>query len=438
MITRRSFLQATGAAVAFGSGCTRRARSSVGRAQLRILQASHPVRAFDDWFDGEFAPQWGIEHGVRVVVDYVALADLATVAASQAAARRGHDLVGFLSPPSVYEADVIDHGEVVAEAERQLGPMSEVARRSAFNPASGKYFAFSDNWVPAPVLWRPDLWRSAAGSPATWDGVLQAAPQLKGAGHPLGIGLSQDLDSNTALLSLMAGFGAAVQDEHSRVVIASQETIEAVRFGAELFRTGMTDEVFAWDPTSNNRFLTAGRGSLIVNPISALRSAVTDRPELADRIAASPIPQGPAARRGVPGAVSLYAIWRFSRNQEEAKQFLVHLASHAGEVARRSGFVNVPSFQKAASGLAPLFDGDPILRSAGATAVLAAAEEWSVNVGYPGYANPAVADVLNRFLVPEMFAAVARGRATPEEAVARTEKTVEGIYRNWRARGFIE
>lgn len=437
MITRRSFLQAAaGAAVVASSTGCRGARSPVG-AELRILQASHPVAAFDEWFDGEFTRQWGIEHGVRVVVDHVALADLPAVVASEAAARRGHDLVGFLSPPSVYEADVIDHGEIVGEAERLLGPMSEVARRSAFNPATGKYFAFSDNWVPAPVLWRVDLWDGVGTTPATWFEVLGAAPRLKASGHPLGIGLSQDLDSNMALLSLMACFGGAIQDEQSRVVITGPETIEAVRFGAQLFRAGMTEEVFAWDATSNNRFLTAGRGSLIVNPISALRSAAQDRPELARRIAVGPIPQGPAGRHGLPGGVSLYAIWRFSRHQEEAKRFLVHLAAHAPEVARRSGLVNVPSFRQPASGLAALLDADPVLRSTGASAALTAAENWSVNIGHPGYANPAVADVLNRFLIPEMFATAARGRATAEEAVAQAGKRIEGIYRNWRARGRI-
>ena len=39
-------------------------------------------------------------------------------------------------------------------------------------------------------------------------------------------------------------------------------TVEAVKLGAAIFRAGMTDEVFAWDAASNNRFLAGGQGSL--------------------------------------------------------------------------------------------------------------------------------------------------------------------------------
>lgn len=77
-VTRRSFVQAAGLAVILGSvpGCRGRGRPSAGRSELRILQASHPVAAFDEWVDDEFARQWGEEHGVRVVVDHVGVADL--------------------------------------------------------------------------------------------------------------------------------------------------------------------------------------------------------------------------------------------------------------------------------------------------------------------------------------------------------------------------
>jgi len=50
-----------------------------------------------------------------------------------------------------------------------------------------------------------------------------AAPKLKAAGHPIGIGLSNEIDSNMALMSLMMSFGSYIQDEHARVTINSKE-----------------------------------------------------------------------------------------------------------------------------------------------------------------------------------------------------------------------
>lgn len=69
--------------------------------------------------------------------------------------------------------------------------------------------------------------------------------------------------------------------------------------------------------------------------------------------------------------------------------------------------------------------------------MLSTASEWSVNVGYPGYANPAVAEVVTRSLVPQMFAAVARGQATAKEAVVRAREQIDTVFGRWRSRGLI-
>jgi multiple sugar transport system substrate-binding protein len=291
--------------------------------------------------------------------------------------------------------------------------------------------------VPSPALWRRDLWLALGTTPSTWADIRTAAPALRADGHPVGIGFSQDLDSNSALMSLMAGFGSFVQDEGSRAVIDSPETVEAVRFGADLFRAGMTDEVLGWDATSNNRFLQAGRGSLILNPITALRSTEQDQPDLAGSIAVGPVPAGPAGRKGLAGAVSTYAIWRFARNREAAEQFLVHLAHHGRDIALHSGLVNLPSLAKAAPDLESLISRDPVLQRAGSPAVLAAADQWSVNLGYPGSANPAISDVFNRSVVPQMFARVALRRASPADSVADAGRQIETLYRHWRERHLI-
>lgn len=434
-VTRRSFMAALCGATLVGAipACSGAERGE----RLRILLASHPVPGYDRWFDGEFARPWGEAHGISVVIDRVALNALQAIAASEVAAQRGHDLVGFLAPPSLFEPHLIDHRDIVAEAEAALGPMCDVARRSTFNPSTGRIFAFSDNWVPAPTLWRRDLWQEAGATPGSWQEILTAAPVLKARGYPVGVGLSQDLDSNSALMSMMAAFGSFVQDERSQVVIHSPETVECVRFAAELFRAGMTDEVLGWDAMSNNRFLEAGRGSLIFNPVSVLRSIERDRPELLESISVGPAPTGAHGRKGLAGAVSTYGIWRFARNREAAEQFLLHLSRHGRDVALHSRFVNLPSFATPAAELGSLIAEDPVLRRAGAADVLANAQEWSVNLGFPGSANPAIGDVFNRSLIPEMFARVALGRTSPADAVADGHRQIETIYRTWRERRLI-
>ena len=42
------------------------------------------------------------------------------------------------------------------------------------------------------------------------------------------------------------------------MVINSPETVAAVEFMTKLFKQSMTDEVFSWNPASNNQGLIAG------------------------------------------------------------------------------------------------------------------------------------------------------------------------------------
>jgi multiple sugar transport system substrate-binding protein len=60
-----------------------------------------------------------------------------------------------------------------------------------------------------------------------------------------------------------------------------------------------------------------------------------------------------------------------------------------------------------------------------------------VNLGYPGSANPAISDVFNRSVVPQMFARVALRRASPADSVADAGRQIETLYRHWRERHLI-
>ncbi|MGH2686764.1 MAG: hypothetical protein ACRDJP_14965, partial [Actinomycetota bacterium] len=69
--------------------------------------------------------------------------------------------------------------------------------------------------------------------------------------------------------------------------------------------------------------------------------------------------------------------------------------------------------------------------------VLADAEEWSANVGYQGPASTAIGEVFATFIIPNMFASVARGRSSAQEAVADAEAQIQPIFDKWREEGLI-
>lgn len=456
-LDRRDFLRLAAAGAvcaAAGAGCS--SGSDDGQAQrkagddartggaapkeLRIATWSHFVPAYDTWFDNEFTKRWGEQHDVRVVVDHLPLDELPIRGDSEAAAKRGHDLFWFINPRAALEDEVINHREVVEEVTGKLGKMVPHVERSVFNPKTGAFFAFPDHWSAGPTHYRVDLWDEVQPGlrPSTWDDVRRAGAVLKPRGHPLGLGLSTDDDSNWFFNTLLHSYGSAIQDENANLTIKSPATVEAVKVCAEIYRTGMTDEVFGWDASSNNRLLTSGRGSLILNTVSAMRAAEQQDPELASKIALAPVPTGSAGDRPrSTHALGSYVIWKFSPNIDLAKQFLVDLSLSYRDAFTQSGFFNLPAFPGAVPDLADLVAKDSAARPQNKYAVLADAAGWSTNVGSPGPFNAAVDEVFNTFIISKMFSAAARGEKSPGDAVAAAEAEMRPIFEKWRERGKI-
>ena len=200
----------------------------------------------------------------------------------------------------------------------------------------------------------------------------------------------------------------------------------------------MTDEVFAWDGTSNNRLLTSGRGSLILNGVSAVRAAEQQDPALAAKIALTPAPQGPSGNRPrTTCVVGSYVIWKFAPNPDLAKQFLVDLSLSYRDAFLRSGFYNLPAFPGAVPDLPDLLATDAVAQPPDKYAFLADAAGWSTNIGDPGGLNAAVDDVVNSSVLSKMFTAAARGQMSAAEAVAAADAEMRPIFDKWRGRGKI-
>lgn len=453
-MSRRTFLKGSAAlaAATLGPSSARypfsvfASPSSQLSGTLRILQWSHFVPRYDTWFD-DFARAWGEEVGVEVIVDHIGLGDLPAAAAAEINAGEGHDLIEFLSPPSAFEPSLLDLSDVNQEAESRFGEQVAFARRSTYNPFTDFYYGYCHGWVPDPGNYRLSLW-DAVGKPegpSNWQDLIDYGGQIFAEqGVQLGIGMSNELDSNMAARGLMWSFGASIQDENSQVVINSPETVAAVEFMAELYNAAMTPEVFGWVPASNNQLLLAGQASYILNSISAYRTAQKDVPEVAEDVLFTPALNGPDDSPGVVSAhvIPIYFVPKHAENVDAAKEFMLHLTANYNDAVYNSELYNFPAFVDTAPDLLKedgWLDDDPFeSQPPDKLQRLREAVDWSTNIGHPGPANPAVGEVFATFVIPTMFAQVARGEKSPEEAVAEAEEQVVAIYDKWREEGLIE
>lgn len=436
-MNRRDFVKAasvTAASVGTSLSFPGIARAQ-GRKTLKILQWSHFVPGYDKWFDGEFCKAWGENNDTEVIVDHIAIGEINARAAAEVAAQKGHDLFMFLSPPAAYEQQVIDHAEIYQEVERKWGKTIDLGHKSTYNPKTKKYFAFSDSYVPDPGNYRQDLFSQVGfpNGPDTWEDLHKAATAIKQKfGNPCGIGLSQELDSNMALRSLLWSFGGSVQNEEGVVVINSKQTVDAIKFMRSLYQDAQTPEVFTWDPSSNNRGMLAGKLSYVSNAISVTRTAEKQNPEMSKAIQLVPALKGPVRRIAAEHVMDCYVVWKFAENIGGAKKFLVDYINNFESAFKASEFYNFPCFPNTVPNLQQLIANDAAGQPADKYKVLGGVLDWATNVGYPGYATAAIDEVFNTFVIPTMFAMAARGDVTPEEAAANADKEIRRIFGKWK------
>lgn len=451
--SRRGFLRVAGAAgIVLGassalSACGGAAgvggASSSSKGTIKILLWSHFVPRYDSWFD-PWAKKWGQQNGVNVVVDHINQADLPARTAAEFAAGAGHDLIEWITPPSAYEPSVHDLSDVVQQAVTKYGSQVGFCKLSSYNPKTGKYYGFCHTWTPDPGDYRKGLWTKAglAGGPTTYAELLQGGTAIKQRQSVrMGIGMSPEVDSNMAARALVWSYGGSVQDAKGNVTLNSPEVIDAVTYMAKLFKQTMTAEVFSWNAASNNQGLVAGQLSYILNSISAYRTAQGTNPSVADDIFFVPALQGPAGK-GVASqhVVRSYIVPRWASNVDKIKQFLLDLVGQAHSAVYNSELYDFPAFSStaAASALPGWLQNDPFgSHPASKLQVLANAEQWTTNIGYPGAANAAIGEIFDTNVLPTMMAAAAQGKSTPKAAVASAAAQCESIFSKWRAKGLV-
>jgi len=453
-ISRRSMLKGAGALALTGTGIPMLGQTVAARqtpttrniagTELKILLWQHFVPAHDEWFDA-FVQEWGTANNVTVQVDHINTADVPTTFAAEIAAQEGHDLVEHIASLGQFEKSVVDMTDLIAEAKSRHGDMSGVCARSGYNPTTGVNYSFVHGYAPDPGDYRKSLWEAAGfpNGPTSWQELLDGGTKIKAEqGIQMGIGMSNEIDSNMAAQALLWAFDASVQDENENVIINSPETIAAVDYMSNLYKNAMTPEVFGWNAASNNQLLVAGQASYILNSISAYRAAQEQNPDIAkDIFFAGPLtgPNGTALANG--HAVYNAMIPNYSKNQDTAKEFLLYLVDNYKTKTEQSKLYDFPGFPSIAPELfaeGGWLDVDPYGSDpADKLKVLKGANDFTTNIGHPGPANAVMGSVFGEFVLPNMLARVARGEQSSQESVAQAESQINAFYEQWAAEGLV-
>ncbi len=407
-VSRRGFLKVTSAGVGSATLLTmlqaRQAPAQIKGTTLRILQWSHFIPAYDVWFD-KFVKEWGDKNGVKVRVDHIPHLELPARMAAEYAAGAGHDMI--MNAASIltrlYYKSLADLSDVYESTGKKYGGWIPAARPLV--EVEGRQYGIPMFYILLPMLYRKDLFdQNNLRAPDTWELARVAARTLKPKGHPTGIQFSQCADANLNWRSLLFSFGGAEADASGEnILLDSKETREALRFAKALFDEGMTPEVFSWDDASDNRFLASGVGCWIHDAISAYRTTEDTNPDVFKNTVIGLEPAGPAGKRVSVASANVYMVWKFSKNQQAAKEFLTYFGDNDREGMTQSRGYNMPYLEANYKKPMPVIGTDPKMQ------ILQDFPKFVAFFGYPGPFTTPIQEAVNLYVLPDMFTKVARG-----------------------------
>jgi multiple sugar transport system substrate-binding protein len=318
---------------------------------------------------------------------------------------------------------------------RRHGQVNALGHRSTFDPQTQTYFAFADSWMPAPLLCVEDYWSAVNVplGPSTYDALRGSVRDIRAQlGVPCGLSLAPSLDGNVTLQTVLWAFRVFVQDEAGNVTLnASRMVIWALEFLKALYDESGTPAMLTWQTAGNAQAMLARQTSCTVHPISLVRAAERDHPDVANHILLRPPMRGPGGVVAAPYVTSCSVVWRFAANKDGAKQFLVDLIANFRTAFQHSRACNFPMFQSTVPDLLTQLVHEPGLPPYKYTK-LKDALFWTRNLGHPGYATPPVMEVFDSFVIPKMCASVMTGERSPDEAAQAAERAVQRIFAKWK------
>lgn len=433
MPTRREFLKlaaATAAGVPLG---TFPGRAIASEEPLKIAKWAHFLPEYDVWFES-MAKDWGQQHNTRVTVDTIPVEEIYARAKAEAQAGEGHDLHIFPWPPAEFHELAIDHSEIYSNVAMKYGAIPQIAHASTLNFKTKKYFAFADFWVPFPLLYVADDWAAAnmLRGPLTYESLRSGGRRVREKmGVPCGLALTPTLEGNITTHTLLYAFGGPLINRAGKIEITAP-TLGALNFAKLLCQEEGTLDQLSWGPAGNVQAMLTGKSSCTMNGISLLRLAEKQAPELANKIRIQPPLLGTYGVTAYPHATNCSLVWRYSKNQTVAKQFVADLVDTSKVGYEKSLGCNFPIYPKTLPNLIVRLAKDPAAVPADKYTALKDALHWTPNLGAPWIATPTWMETFNTFVIPRMFAKVVKGELSSMDAAQAAVEEIKQIAEKWK------
>jgi multiple sugar transport system substrate-binding protein len=418
-VSRRRFLTTTGTGLA-GILATRVPPARGQQREISYLCWNNFAPASDKKL-AEIGQRFTKDTGIKIKIDHIQAEQQAAKYASEVQTQSGHDMIEMrMHFPWLYEPQLADLSDVVAELEKKYGKILSSAAETA--NVKGVWRAVPQYHTFFVCAYREDLFKKAGLKvPDTWEDLYTVGKELKKMGHPVGIPISQNYDTISTAGPVLWSLGGMEIDKDGKTVrINSPATEQLLEWYRKMYRDCMEPEVLSWTNSSNNDTLNAGKASWIHNPISAYIVARNRKMVTADGINHHRSLAGPNGRHetDVPRHIG---IWKFSKNIEPAKEWIRYLLGKRevyDEYVMSGDAFNLPVYAN--------LQDHPVLKTDAKFAALKPEGVQFHCYGWPAPPSDRVQRITNEFILPNMIAKAVTGTST-KEAVAWAEKEMKRI-----------
>lgn len=433
--TRRDFLASTAAAAAT-SVLPGFARAADAQTKLIVTPEKDAKLSLLRWhaFVQGDADQWKVntekftkQTGIPVKVDDVGWEDVRAKAALAARVGSGPDvIISWFDDPEQFPDKLLDVSDVADHLGTTYGGWYDVCKR--YGRHEGKWIAIPLGSNGNALVYRESQVKAAGFEtiPTDHAGFLKLCQALQAKGTPPGFALGHAVgDGNNFTHWLLWSHGGMVANPKGQVVLDSPETIAALEYAAQLYKTFIPGTL-GWNDTSNNRAFLDSQLSLTANGISLYYSAKTSKDAklnaMAKDINHAHFPLSVSGKHTELMQISQFMAYKYTKYPNAAKayiQFMMEANQYNPWMEASIGYVSQPL---AAYAKNPVWDDPKVAVYRDSTAVM-------LDNGYDGPLGPGSAATMANYVVVDMFASVASGSKTPKQAAAEAADRAKRYYK---------
>ncbi|MCW5634694.1 MAG: extracellular solute-binding protein [Rubrivivax sp.] len=399
-------------------------------AKLSLMRWKRFIQAEEDSFM-KLVDAFSKATGVEVKVTHESLDDVQPKASVSANTGQGPDLFwGLYSLPHLFPTKVVDVTDVANYLGKKYGGW--VPSAETYGKGGGKWIAIPVAYNGNVINYRQSMIEKAGFKEVPKDtaGFLELMKALKAKSVPGGFALGRASgDGNAWVHWALWSHGGNLVDAKDKVIINSPETVKALEYVKEMsdhFVSGTA----SWNDAFNNKAFLTGEVSLTNNGVSIYAAAKAGAAkgdakmkEIMDDMNHALWPVGPVGKPTEFHIAYPLMLMRYSKVPNAGKAFMAFMLEAENYNQWLEDSVAYLTHPLNAYDANKVWTSDPKL------SLVRDVAKRTLTAGGLGSVGEKAASALADFVVLDMFASVATGRASVKEAIAVAERQARRIYR---------